>query len=40
MARRKPRPGERASKRYLGAKRVVAKLSKKVGRQRQDTARK
>jgi putative transposase len=40
MARRKPRPGERASKCYLGAKRVVAKLSKKVGRQRQDTARK
>jgi putative transposase len=40
MARRKPRPGERASKGYLGAKRVVAKLSKKVGRQRQDTARK
>jgi putative transposase len=40
MARRKPRPGERASKGYLGAKRVVAKLSKKVGRQRQETARK
>lgn len=40
MARRKPRPGERASKGYLGAKRVVSKLSKKVGRQRQDTARK
>ena len=40
MARRKPGPGERASKGYLGAKRVVAKLSKKVARQRQDTARK
>ncbi len=40
MARRKPRPGERASKGYLGAKRVVAKLSTKVSRQRQDTARK
>ncbi len=40
MARRKPRPGERASKGYLGAKRAVAKLSKKVARQRQDTARK
>jgi putative transposase len=40
MARRKPARGERASKGYLGAKRAVAKLSKKVGRQRQDTARK
>jgi putative transposase len=40
MARRKPAPGQRASKGYLGAKRVVAKLSKKVARQRQDTARK
>ena len=39
MARRKPARGERASKGYLGAKRVVAKLSK-VARQRQDTARK
>ncbi|MBO0879899.1 MAG: transposase [Mycobacterium sp.] len=40
MARRKPCPGERASKGYLSAKRDVAKLSKKVARQRQDTARK
>jgi putative transposase len=40
MARRKPARGERASKGYLGAKRAVAELSKKVARQRQDTARK
>jgi putative transposase len=40
MARRKPAPGERASKGYLDAKRSVAKLSKKAARQRQDTARK
>jgi putative transposase len=40
MARRKPAHGERASMGYLGAKRAVAKLSKKVARQRQDTARK
>jgi putative transposase len=40
MARRKPARGQRASKGYLGAKRIVAKLSKKVARQRQDTARK
>jgi putative transposase len=40
MARRKPARGQRASKGYLGAKRAVAKLSKKVARQRQDTARK
>jgi putative transposase len=40
MARRKPRPGERASKGYLGAKRVVAKLSKQLGRHWQDTPRK
>jgi putative transposase len=40
MARRKPARGEPASKGYLDAKRLVAKLSKKVGRQRQDTARK
>jgi putative transposase len=40
MARRKPRPGERTSQGYLGAKRVFAQLSKKVSRQRQDTARK
>jgi putative transposase len=39
MARRKPARGERASKSYLGAKRAVAKLSKKVARQRQDAAR-
>ena len=40
MARRKPARGERASKKYLTAKRTVAKLSKKVARQRQDRARK
>jgi putative transposase len=40
MARRKPARGERASKNYLTAKRTVAKLSKKVARQRQDRARK
>jgi putative transposase len=40
MARRTPATGQRASKGYLGAKRVAAKLSKKVARQRQDTARK
>jgi putative transposase len=40
MARRKPARGQRASKGYLEAKRVAAKLSKKVARQRQDTARK
>ncbi len=40
MARRKPAPGQPASKGYLDAKRGVAKLSKKVARQRQDTARK
>ncbi len=40
MARRKPARGERASKGYLSAKRAVAKLSKKVARQRKDTARK
>jgi putative transposase len=40
MARRAPAPGQRASKGYLDAKRVAAKLSKKVARQRQDTARK
>jgi len=40
MARRKPGPGQRASKGYLGAKRAVARLSKKVARQRQDTVRK
>jgi len=40
MARRQPARGQRASKGYLGAERVAAKLSKKVARQRQDTARK
>jgi putative transposase len=40
LARRRPRAGERASKGYLGAKCMVAKLSKKVARQRRDTARK
>lgn len=40
MARRKPARGQPVSKGYLGAKRVVAKLSKKVARQRQDAARK
>jgi putative transposase len=40
MARRKPARGQRASQGYLGAKRAVAKLSKKVARQRQDAARK
>ncbi len=41
MARRtKPAPDQRASKGYLRAKRVAAKLSKKIARQRQDTARK
>jgi putative transposase len=40
MARRKPARGERASKGYLEAKRAAAKVSKRVIRQRQDTARK
>jgi len=40
MARRKPPAGQRASKGYLRAKRVAAKLCKKLARQRQDTARK
>jgi putative transposase len=40
MALRKPANGQRASHGYLSAKRAVAKLSKKIGRQRQDTARK
>ncbi|OBA82975.1 hypothetical protein A9W99_09460 [Mycobacterium sp. 1164966.3] len=40
MARRKPARGQGASKGYFGAKRAVAKLSKKVARQRQDNARK
>jgi len=40
MARRKPARGQRASKGYFEAKRAVAKLYKKVARQRQDAARK
>jgi putative transposase len=40
MARRKSVCGDQSSKGYLSAKRAVAKLSKKVARQRQDTARK
>ena len=40
MARRTPARGRRASKGYLAAKHAVAKLSKKVAQQRQDTARK
>jgi putative transposase len=40
MARRKPARGEPASHGYLAAKRAVAKLHKKVARQRQDGARK
>jgi putative transposase len=40
MARRTPAPGQRASRGYLSAKRAAAKLSKKIARQRQDTARK
>ena len=40
MARRKPARGKPASKGYLEAKRAVAKLHKKVARQRQDAARK
>jgi putative transposase len=40
MARRKPARGEPASQGYLAAKRAVAKLYKKVARQRQDRARK
>jgi putative transposase len=40
MARRQPTRGQPASQGYLGAKRAAAKLSKKLARQRQDTARK
>jgi putative transposase len=40
MARRKPKRGQAASKGYWKARRQVAKLHKKVARQRQDTARK
>lgn len=40
MARRSPARGQAASRGYLEARRQVAKLHKKVARQRQDTARK
>lgn len=40
MARRKPKRGQPASKRYRKAQKQTAKLHKKVARQRQDTARK
>ncbi|MEV2261507.1 transposase [Streptomyces anulatus] len=40
MARRKPRRGQAASKRYGRARLHAAKVHKKVERQRQDTARK
>lgn len=40
MARRKPKRGQAASKGYWKARRQVAKVHKKVARQRQDTARK
>ncbi|PZG01490.1 RNA-guided endonuclease InsQ/TnpB family protein, partial [Nonomuraea aridisoli] len=40
MARRKPRPGQAASKGYRKARRQAAMEHKKVVRQRQDTARK
>ncbi|MEU9715692.1 transposase [Streptomyces sp. NPDC047976] len=40
MARRKPAKGKPASKGYRAAKKRVAKLHKKVARQRQDTGRK
>jgi putative transposase len=40
MARRKPARGEAASQGYLAARHAVAKLHKKVARQRQDAARK
>ncbi|MFE2551616.1 RNA-guided endonuclease InsQ/TnpB family protein [Streptomyces sp. NPDC059355] len=40
MARRRPAPGQAASKRYRKAKRKAAKAHKKIARQRQDTARK
>jgi putative transposase len=40
MARRKPKRGQAASKGYWKARRQVAKLHKKIARQRQDTARK
>ncbi|OIJ87144.1 RNA-guided endonuclease InsQ/TnpB family protein [Streptomyces colonosanans] len=40
MARRKPKKGQAASKGYREAKRLRAKLHKKVARRRQDTGRK
>ncbi|MFJ6563150.1 RNA-guided endonuclease InsQ/TnpB family protein [Streptomyces sp. NPDC091412] len=40
MARRRPAKGQGASKGYRKAQRQAAKVSKKVARQRQDTARK
>ncbi|MCJ0872931.1 transposase [Streptomyces sp. AP-93] len=40
MARRKPAKGKPGSKRYQAAKKLTAKLHKKVARQRQDTGRK
>ncbi|MFE4634170.1 RNA-guided endonuclease InsQ/TnpB family protein [Streptomyces sp. NPDC056773] len=40
MARRKPAKGKPASRGYRAAKRLTAKLHKKVARQRQDTGRK
>ncbi|CAM5682297.1 RNA-guided endonuclease InsQ/TnpB family protein [Streptomyces chartreusis] len=40
MARRKPKKGQAASNGYREAKRRTAKLHRKVGAQRQDTARK
>ncbi|MFI1470501.1 RNA-guided endonuclease InsQ/TnpB family protein [Streptomyces wuyuanensis] len=40
MARRKPARGQAASKGYRQARKLTAKLHKKVARQRQDTARK
>ncbi len=39
MARRKPKPGQKASNGYKTAKRDAAKLHKKVARQRQHTSR-
>src|SRR5690554_7316012 len=40
IARRKPRPGQAASRGYKQAKLQTAKLHKRVARQRQDAARK
>lgn len=40
MARRKPKPGQAASKGYREARRWRAKTHRKIARQRQDTARK